>query len=133
MAVKIIISIALFEILLLALSLKIGLKTEIELLINLFLIFSLLIFFIMYANRGIFVDYFTYSISKISLYTVLGLLVGMFVSYFIWFFSESSEIRYTDWYPGLVVYGIRLVFGLLSILFSCIIVAFIRRFNFPPT
>jgi uncharacterized protein YacL len=130
MGFKIFTAFALFEVLLLTLSLRTGMRTEIEFIINCLFLVLITFGFIKYANEGILVEHLNYSLGRISFYAILGLLVGLIVSYFLWMFSQSPIVRDTDWYAGLIVQCFRLGFGVLSILLSIGVIALIRRFNF---
>lgn len=130
MSLKIFIAFALFEVLLVTLSLRTGMWTEIEFMINCLFLVLITLGFIKYANDRILVEHLNYSLARISFYAILGLLGGLIVSYSLWLFSQSPIVRDTDWYVGLIVYCIRLGFGVLSILLSIGVIALIRRLNF---
>jgi hypothetical protein len=45
---------------------------------------------------------------------VFGILIGLSVSYIIWYLSETPEVRNTDWLVGLKVGGLIFVFQTVS-------------------
>jgi hypothetical protein len=61
----------------------------------------------------------------IILSEVLGILIGLSVSYVIWYLCETAGVRDTDWLVGLMVGGLIFVFQTVSATLGIIVYNFI--------